>query len=114
MNSAEKPHWDADSSVSLVLRRSPVFRISKPFLSKFITRSRARESFHKRVLEEEGERGWVQYGSATLPEEPGDRQADNSYRRIQKYLSHTVLRTRIRARRRARSGSPTPPAFMGA
>jgi DNA mismatch repair ATPase MutL len=41
MNSAEKPHWDADSSVSSVLRRSPVFRISKPFLSKFITPSRA-------------------------------------------------------------------------
>src|ERR671921_755295 len=40
MNSAEKPHWDADSSVSSVLRRSPVFRISKQFLSKFITRSR--------------------------------------------------------------------------
>jgi EamA domain-containing membrane protein RarD len=40
MNSAEKPHWDADSSVRSVLRRSPVFRISKPFLSKFITPSR--------------------------------------------------------------------------
>ena len=40
MNSVEKPHWDADSSVSSVLRRFPVFRISKPFLSKFITRSR--------------------------------------------------------------------------
>src|SRR5829696_1160215 len=39
MNSAEKPHWDADSSVRSVLRRSPVFRISKPFLSKFITPS---------------------------------------------------------------------------
>src|SRR5215210_8741845 len=41
MNSAEKPHWDADFPVSSVLRRSPVFRISKPFLSKFITASRA-------------------------------------------------------------------------
>src|SRR5215217_2054907 len=40
MNSADKPHWDADSSVSSVLRRSPVFRISKSFLSKFITPSR--------------------------------------------------------------------------
>jgi hypothetical protein len=39
MNLAEKPHWDADSSVSSVLRRSPVFRISKRFLSKFITSS---------------------------------------------------------------------------
>src|SRR5829696_650093 len=39
MNSADKPHWDADSSVSSVLRRSPVFRISKSFLSKFITPS---------------------------------------------------------------------------
>ncbi len=32
MNSAEKPYWAADSSVSSVLRRSPVFRISKLFL----------------------------------------------------------------------------------
>jgi hypothetical protein len=40
MNSAEKPHWDADSSVSSVLRRAPVFHISKPFLSKLITRSK--------------------------------------------------------------------------
>jgi hypothetical protein len=39
MNSVEKPHRDADSSVNTVLRRSPVFRISKPFLSKFITPS---------------------------------------------------------------------------
>jgi phage shock protein C len=44
MNSAEKPHWDADSSVISVLHRSPVFRISKPFLSKFITRSRGTPS----------------------------------------------------------------------
>src|SRR5215217_1045892 len=43
MNSADKPHWDADSSVSSVLRRSPVFRISKSFLSKFITPSKARK-----------------------------------------------------------------------
>jgi len=43
MNSADKPHWDADSSVSSVLRRSPVFRISKSFLSKFITPSKAIE-----------------------------------------------------------------------
>src|SRR5215212_1247862 len=42
MNSAEKPHRNANVSVSSVLRRSPVFRISKPFLSKFITASRAR------------------------------------------------------------------------
>jgi hypothetical protein len=40
MNSAEKPHWDADYSVSSVLRRCPVFHISKPFLSKFITASK--------------------------------------------------------------------------
>ncbi len=40
MNSAEKPHRNADYSVSSVLRRSPVFRISKPFLNKFITPSR--------------------------------------------------------------------------
>src|SRR5215207_1008761 len=30
MNSAEKPHWDADSLVSSVLPRSSAFRISKP------------------------------------------------------------------------------------
>jgi hypothetical protein len=40
MNLTEKPHWDADSSVSSVLRQFAVFRISKPFLSKFITPSR--------------------------------------------------------------------------
>jgi hypothetical protein len=40
MNSVEKPHWDADSSVSSVLRWSPVFRIGKLFLSEFITPSR--------------------------------------------------------------------------
>jgi hypothetical protein len=40
MNSAGKPHPDADSTVSSVHRRSPVFRIRKPFLSKFITASR--------------------------------------------------------------------------
>jgi hypothetical protein len=39
MNSDEKPHWNADSSVNSVVRWSPVFRISKPFLSKFITSS---------------------------------------------------------------------------
>src|SRR5215211_1245116 len=37
---AEKPHQDADSAVSSVHCRSPVFRIRKPFLSKFITASR--------------------------------------------------------------------------
>jgi hypothetical protein len=40
MNSAEKPHINANVSVSSVHRRSPVFRISKTFLSKFITVSR--------------------------------------------------------------------------
>ena len=40
MNSAEKPHRNANLSVSSVLRRSPVFRISKLFLSKFITAPR--------------------------------------------------------------------------
>ena len=40
MNSAGKPHRNANVSVSSVLRWPPVFRISKPFLSKFITRSR--------------------------------------------------------------------------
>ena len=40
MNSAGKPHRNANISVSSVLRRSPVFRISKLFLSKFITASR--------------------------------------------------------------------------
>jgi hypothetical protein len=40
MNLTEKPHWDADSSVSSVLRQFAVFRISKPFLSEFITPSR--------------------------------------------------------------------------
>jgi hypothetical protein len=39
MNSAEKPHRNANVSVSSVLPRSSVFRISKPFLSKFITAS---------------------------------------------------------------------------
>jgi hypothetical protein len=39
MNLAEKSHQDADSAVSSVHRRSPVFRIRKPFLSKFITAS---------------------------------------------------------------------------
>jgi hypothetical protein len=41
MNSAGKPHRNANISVSSVLRRSPVFRISKLFLSKFITASRS-------------------------------------------------------------------------
>jgi hypothetical protein len=40
MNFAEKPHQDADSAVNSVYRRTPVFRIRKPFLSKFITASR--------------------------------------------------------------------------
>jgi acyl-CoA hydrolase len=39
MNLAEKPHLDADSAISSVHRRSPIFRICKPFLSKFITAS---------------------------------------------------------------------------
>jgi hypothetical protein len=39
-----KPHRNANVSVSSVLRRSPVFRISKPFLSKFITASKPRPS----------------------------------------------------------------------
>jgi len=39
MNLAEKPHPDADSAVSSVHHRSLVFRIRKPFLSKFITAS---------------------------------------------------------------------------
>jgi hypothetical protein len=43
MNSAEKPHRDADFSVISVLRRSLVFRISKPFLSKSITPSKSHE-----------------------------------------------------------------------
>jgi hypothetical protein len=37
MNSAERPHGNATFSVRSVLRRRSVFRISKPFLSKFIT-----------------------------------------------------------------------------
>jgi hypothetical protein len=40
MNSAEKAHTNADFSVNSVLHRFPVFRISMPFLSKFITASR--------------------------------------------------------------------------
>ena len=40
MNSAGKPHRNANVSVSSVLRWPPVFRISKPFLSKFITASK--------------------------------------------------------------------------
>ncbi len=40
MNSTEKPHQNADSSVNSVLHRLSVFRISKPLLSKFITASR--------------------------------------------------------------------------
>src|SRR3954454_11603057 len=50
MNSAEKQHWNANSSVSSILRRSPVFRISKPFLSRFITASSRSFHFHARVL----------------------------------------------------------------
>src|SRR3954468_21583102 len=50
MNSAEKPHWNANSSVSSILRRYPVFRISKPFLSRFITASSRSFHFHARVL----------------------------------------------------------------
>ena len=46
MNSAEDPHWDADSSVSSVLRRSSVFRISKPFLNKFITPSKTVDFYY--------------------------------------------------------------------
>jgi hypothetical protein len=42
MNSAEKPHRNANVSVDSVLPRASVFRISKPFLSKFITASRRR------------------------------------------------------------------------
>jgi hypothetical protein len=53
MNSAEKPHRNANVSVSSVLSRSPVFRISKPFLSKFITASkrdkRGSDSTHQRA-----------------------------------------------------------------
>jgi ribonuclease D len=45
MNSAEKPHRNANFSVSSVLRRSPVFRISKLFLSKFIVASRLYRGF---------------------------------------------------------------------
>src|SRR5215208_2209980 len=45
MNSAEKPHRNANFSVSSVLRRSPVFRISKLFLSKFIIASRLYRGF---------------------------------------------------------------------
>jgi hypothetical protein len=44
MNSAEKPHWDADSSDSSLLRPPPVSRISKPLLGKFITASRVQRS----------------------------------------------------------------------
>jgi hypothetical protein len=40
MNSAGKPHRKANISVSSVLRQSPVFRISKLFLSKLITATR--------------------------------------------------------------------------
>jgi hypothetical protein len=40
MNLAEKPHQDADSTVSSVRCRAPVFRIGEPFLSKFIPTSR--------------------------------------------------------------------------
>jgi hypothetical protein len=42
MNSTEKAHQDANSSVNSALRRLPVFSISKPLPSKFITASRAR------------------------------------------------------------------------
>jgi hypothetical protein len=53
MKSAEKPHRNANVSVSWVLRQSPVFHISKPFLSKFITVSkrdkRKCDSTHQRA-----------------------------------------------------------------
>src|SRR5215211_3058855 len=51
MNSAGKPHRNANISVSSVLRRSPVFRISKLFLSKFITASRESEVDHWPIME---------------------------------------------------------------
>ena len=57
MNSAGKPHRNANISVSSVLRRSPVFRISKPFLSKFITRSRGEYDDAHRATVFAGERG---------------------------------------------------------
>ena len=50
MNSAEKPHWNADYSVRSVLRRFPVFRVSKPFLNKFITPSSIRPALEKTVI----------------------------------------------------------------
>jgi hypothetical protein len=39
-NSAEKPHSNADCSVSSILQRSLVYLIGKPLLSRFITASR--------------------------------------------------------------------------
>jgi hypothetical protein len=47
MNLAEKRQQDADYSGSSVPWRSPVFRISKPLLSKFITASREMDGSNK-------------------------------------------------------------------
>src|SRR5918995_2669465 len=44
------------------------------------------ESFHERVLEEEGEPRRGRYGLPTLPQKPGDGQADNPYQRVRNYL----------------------------
>ena len=51
MNLAEKPHKNADYSVSSVSCQLPVFRISKPFLSKFITAYREVECFYAGIVE---------------------------------------------------------------
>jgi hypothetical protein len=50
MNSTENPHSYADSSVSSVCRESPVFRISKLLLNKFITGSRERHAIRLHTL----------------------------------------------------------------
>ena len=51
MNLAEKPHQNADCSVNSVPCQSPVFRISKRLLSKFITASNPRTgNFHHKFF----------------------------------------------------------------
>jgi hypothetical protein len=62
MNSAGKPHRNANISVRSVLRRSPVFRISKPFLSKFITASSSEVRAGVNALKSSPARKWQARG----------------------------------------------------
>src|SRR3712207_5050888 len=58
LNMAEKPHHDADSTVSSVHRWSAVLRMRKPFLSKFITASSRREVWFSLLFTLRASRCW--------------------------------------------------------